>query len=47
MKAISRLVAGLILALLVLSACGTRGPLYLPSPEQKKASQDNKAAPPK
>lgn len=42
-----RLIAGLILVILAVSACGTRGPLYLPPPEQKKPPQDNKPAPPK
>lgn len=38
-----RLIAGLILVLVVLSACGTRGPLYLPSPE--RPPQDNNPSP--
>jgi predicted small lipoprotein YifL len=38
-----RRIAGTILALLLLSACGTKGPLTLPHPEQKPP-QDSKAA---
>jgi predicted small lipoprotein YifL len=40
-----RSVAGLILMLLALWACGTKGSLYLPPPEQKPQQQDNKPAP--
>ena len=41
-----RRTVGFIVVLLVLSACGTRGTLYLPPPEQKpQQQQDNKAAP--
>jgi predicted small lipoprotein YifL len=39
-----RRAAGILLVFLLLSACGTRGPLTLPQPEQKP-QQDNKAAP--
>ncbi|HEY7674584.1 MAG TPA: lipoprotein [Burkholderiales bacterium] len=39
-----RLTASLIVLLLALSACGTKGALYLPPPEQKP-QQDNKPAP--
>lgn len=39
-----RCAAGLFLLLLAVSACGTKGALYLPSPEQKQ-QQDNKPAP--
>jgi len=39
-----RRAAGLIIVLLALSACGTKGALYLPPPEQKP-QQDNKTAP--
>ena len=39
-----RRVAGLVLVLLLLSACGNKGALYLPSPEQDP-KQDNKPAP--
>ncbi|MGB7540630.1 MAG: lipoprotein [Burkholderiales bacterium] len=41
-----RRTAGLIVILLVLSACGTKGPLYLPPPLQKpQQQQDSKPAP--
>jgi len=39
-----RSVAGLVFVLLVLSACGNKGALYLPPPEQN-SQQDNKPAP--
>jgi predicted small lipoprotein YifL len=39
-----RRVAGLVFIFLFLSACGNRGPLYLPSPEQDP-KQDSKPAP--
>jgi predicted small lipoprotein YifL len=34
-----RRTAGLLLLVLVLPACGTKGPLYLPTPEQKAQQQ--------
>jgi len=40
----------LLLVLAQLSACGTKGPLYLPTPEQKaqqQKQQDNKQQPPR
>jgi predicted small lipoprotein YifL len=40
-----RRTAGLILMLFALSACGTKGALFLPPPEQKPQQQDNKPAP--
>jgi len=40
---IMRHAAGLLIMLLALSACGTKGALYLPPPEQKQ--QDSKPAP--
>jgi predicted small lipoprotein YifL len=47
----ARRAAGLLLVLAQLSACGTKGPLYLPTPEQKaqqqKQQQDNKQQPPR
>jgi predicted small lipoprotein YifL len=46
-----RRVAGLLLVVLLLPACGTKGALYLPTPEQKaqqqKKQQDNKQQPPR
>lgn len=39
-----RRAVGLFLALLVLSACGNRGALYLPPPE-RNPQQDSKPAP--
>jgi predicted small lipoprotein YifL len=39
-----RRTASLIAFLFALSACGTKGALYLPPPEQKP-QQDNKPAP--
>jgi len=39
-----RRAAGFILLLLILSACGNKGSLYLPPPE-KNPQQDNKPAP--
>jgi predicted small lipoprotein YifL len=39
-----RRTVGLFLALLVLSACGNKGALYLPSPE-RNPQQDSKPAP--
>jgi predicted small lipoprotein YifL len=39
-----RRVAGLVFVLLFLSACGNRGALYLPQPEQDP-KQDSKPAP--
>ncbi len=41
---IMRRAASLIVVLFALSACGTKGALYLPPPEQKP-QQDNKTAP--
>lgn len=35
-----RRAAGLVLLCLVLQACGTKGPLYLPPPDQKPAQSD-------
>jgi predicted small lipoprotein YifL len=36
--------AGLLVLVLLLPACGTKGPLYLPTPEQKaqRQQQDSK-----
>jgi predicted small lipoprotein YifL len=39
-----RSVAGLVFFFLFLSACGNKGALYLPQPEQD-SKQDNKPAP--
>ncbi len=39
-----RCATGILIILLGLSACGTKGALYIPTPEQK-ASQDSKASP--
>jgi predicted small lipoprotein YifL len=39
-----RRVAGLVLAFLFLSACGNKGALYLPQPEQD-SKQDSKPVP--
>ena len=39
-----RRAVGLLLALLALSACGTKGALYLPPPEHNP-QQDSKPAP--
>lgn len=39
-----RRAVGLLLALLALSACGTKGSLYLPPPE-RNPQQDSKPAP--
>lgn len=42
--------AGVLLMLALLSACGTKGALYLPTPEQKaqqQKQQDNKQQPPR
>jgi predicted small lipoprotein YifL len=39
-----RRAVGLLLALLVLSACGNKGALYLPGPEENP-KQDSKPAP--
>ena len=39
-----RRVAGLVFVFLLLSACGNRGALYLPQPEQD-SKQDSKPAP--
>jgi len=36
----SRRAAGLLLLCLLLHACGTKGPLYLPAPDQKPAQSD-------
>jgi predicted small lipoprotein YifL len=33
-------VAGVLLLSLVLQACGTKGPLFLPPPDQKPAPSD-------
>jgi predicted small lipoprotein YifL len=41
MRRIMRRTAGLLLVALLLSACGTKGPLRLPSPEQGVRQQDN------
>ncbi|MBI2318632.1 MAG: lipoprotein, partial [Betaproteobacteria bacterium] len=35
-----RSAAAILLLLLLLEACGTRGPLYLPPPEQKQPQQE-------
>jgi len=32
--------AGIVLICLLLQACGTKGPLYLPVPEQEPAQSD-------
>jgi len=32
--------AGFVLLCLLLQACGTKGPLYLPGPDQKPAQSD-------
>jgi predicted small lipoprotein YifL len=40
-----RRAAGLILVLIALSACGTKGSLYLPSPEKNQQQQNGKSAP--
>src|SRR3954451_24141600 len=47
MRRIMRCTAGLLLVFLLLSACGTKGPLRLPTPEQKaqQKQQDNKQQP--
>ncbi|MFM9970654.1 MAG: LPS translocon maturation chaperone LptM [Burkholderiales bacterium] len=34
--------AALVLALLILAGCGTKGPLYLPTPEQIQAADKSK-----
>jgi predicted small lipoprotein YifL len=39
-----RRAVGLLLVLLVLSACGNKGALYLPSPD-RNTQQDSKPAP--
>jgi predicted small lipoprotein YifL len=39
-----RRAAGLLLAVLALSACGNKGALYLPQPE-RNPQQDSKSAP--
>jgi predicted small lipoprotein YifL len=39
-----RRAVGLLLAILMLSACGNKGALYLPSPEGNQR-QDSKSAP--
>jgi len=35
-------IAGFLAAIVLLSACGTKGPLYLPQPDKKSPAQDNK-----
>jgi predicted small lipoprotein YifL len=50
MRRVMSRTAGLLLVLALLSACGTKGPLYLPTPEQKaqqQKQQDNKQQPPR
>ena len=44
---IMRRVAGSLVLVLLLTACGTKGPLYLPPPEQKAPQQNNKQLPPR
>lgn len=39
-----RRIAGFLLVLITLSACGTKGTLYLPTPE-KNPDQNSKTAP--
>ena len=41
-NAIIRRGAGLLLLALSLQACGNRGPLYLPEPEQRDSKQDKR-----
>jgi len=33
-------IAGILLLSLVVQACGTKGPLFLPAPDQKPAQSD-------
>jgi predicted small lipoprotein YifL len=50
MRRIMCRIAALLVVLALLSACGTKGALYLPTPEQKaqqQKQQDNKQPPPR